>query len=45
MAKKYGVTLYKSEVDEIPCEVRYEDEYQIAGKNQKDDVNIITTPV
>ena len=30
MAKKYGVQLYKSEVDEIPGEVIYEDEFQIA---------------
>ena len=42
MAKKYGVSLYKSEVDEIPGEVIYEDEYQIAVKNQRADVNINT---
>ncbi len=42
MAKKYDVALYKSEVDEIPGEVIYEDELQIAVKNQKDDVKIST---
>jgi len=36
------VPLYKSEVDEIPGEVIYEDEFQIAVKNQKDDVKIST---
>ena len=42
MAKKYVVQLYKSEVDEIPCEVIYEDEFQIAVKNQRADVKINT---
>ena len=42
MAKKYGVQLYKSEVDEIPGEVIYEDEFQIAVKNQRADVKINT---
>ena len=42
MAKKYGVQLYKSEVDKIPGEVIYEDEFQIAVKNQRADVKINT---
>ena len=42
MAKKYGLPLYKSEVDEIPGEVIYEDEFQIAVKNQRADVKINT---
>ena len=42
MAKKYRVQLYKSEVDEIPGEVIYEDEFQIAVKNQRADVKINT---
>jgi hypothetical protein len=42
MAKKYGVQLYKSEVDEIPGEVIYEDEFQIAVKNQRTDIKINT---
>ena len=42
MAKKYGVQLYKSEVDEIPGEVIYEDELQIAVKNHRADVKINT---
>ena len=42
MAKKYGVQLYKSEVDEIPGEVIYEDEFQIAVKNPRTDIKINT---
>ena len=42
MAKKYGVQLYKSEVDEIPGEVIYEDELKIAVKNQRTDIKINT---
>ncbi|MCR5726222.1 MAG: hypothetical protein K6G24_02050 [Lachnospiraceae bacterium] len=42
MAKKYGVPLYRSEANEIPGEVIYEDEFQIAVKNQKDNVKIST---
>ncbi|MCR5835254.1 MAG: hypothetical protein K6G88_01965 [Lachnospiraceae bacterium] len=38
MAKKYGLKLYKSECSEIPGEVIYEDEFQIAVKNMRDDV-------
>ena len=37
MCKKYGVTLYKSEIQEIPGEIIYEDEFQIAVKNPKED--------
>jgi hypothetical protein len=40
MAKKYGLKLYKSECSEIPGEVIYEDEFQIAVKNMRDDVKI-----
>ena len=42
MAAKYGVQLYMSETDEIPGEVIYEDEYQIAVKNIHDNVHITT---
>ena len=35
MAKKYGLKLYKSQTEELPGEVIYEDDFQIAVKNQK----------
>ena len=40
MAKKYGVKLYISKCEELPGEVIYEDDFQIAVKNQKADANI-----
>ena len=33
MAKKYKLELYKSEIDELPGEIVYEDDFQIAVKN------------
>ena len=40
MAKKYGVKLYISKCEELPGEVIYEDDFQIAVKNQKADAPI-----
>ena len=40
MAKKYGLKLYISKCYELPGEVIYEDDFQIAVKNQKSDANI-----
>ena len=45
MAIKYGVQLYRSECDEVPGEVIYEDDYQIAVKNPKSDVEIQTREI
>ena len=45
MAIKYGVQLYRSECDELPGEVIYEDDYQIAVKNPKPDVEIQTREI
>ena len=45
MAAKYGVQLYRSECDEVPGEVIYEDDYQIAVKNPKPDVEIQTREI
>ena len=45
MAAKYGVQLYRSECDEVPGDVIYEDEYQIAVKNPKPDVEIQTKEI
>lgn len=42
MAKKYGLQLYQSECEEAPGEIIYEDAYQIAIKNQRTDLKIIT---
>lgn len=38
MARKYGTQLYMSECDEIPGEIIYEDDFQIAIKNQRTDI-------
>ena len=35
MCSKYGIELYKSETEEIPGEIIYEDEFQIAVINSK----------
>ena len=35
MAKKYGLKLYKSQTEELPGEVIYEDDFQIAVKYPK----------
>ena len=40
MAKKYGLKLFMSKCEELPGEVIYEDDFQIAVKNQKSDANI-----
>lgn len=45
MAAKYGVQLYKTETEEIPGEVIYEDDFQIGVKNQKPDLKVTTTKV
>ena len=45
MGDKYGVPFYISECIEIPGEAVYEDEFQIAVKEQKDDVTVITRPL
>ena len=37
MCKKYGVQLYKTKTEEIPGEIIYEDDFQIAVKNPKND--------
>ena len=40
MAKKYGLKLYISQCTELPGEVIYEDDFQIAVKNQRADAEI-----
>ena len=42
MARKYGTQLYMSDCDEIPGEIIYEDDFQIAIKNQRTDIRITT---
>ncbi len=43
MAKKYGVKLYISECCELPGEVVYEDDFQIAVKNVNDKAHVTTS--
>ncbi|MCR5736371.1 MAG: hypothetical protein K6G64_01815 [Eubacterium sp.] len=45
IAKKYGTRLYKSVSNEIPGEVIYEDDFQIAVKNVRDDIEFKTEEV
>ena len=40
MAEKYGLKLYISECEELPGTVIYEDDFQIAVKDQREDVKI-----
>ncbi|MBR5960159.1 MAG: hypothetical protein IKZ98_04130 [Clostridia bacterium] len=42
MAVKYGVQLYLSECTDIPGEIIYEDDFQIAVKNPQNDIPIQT---
>ncbi len=42
MGAKYGLQFYVSECTEIPGEVVYEDEFQVAVKNQRGDAEITT---
>ena len=42
MAVKYGVQLYISECTDIPGEIIYEDDFQIAVKNPRNDILIQT---
>ena len=42
MCKKYGVKLYISETDEMPGELIYEDDFQIAVVKQPEDISIVT---
>ena len=45
MAKKYGMQLYMSECEEIPGDIIYEDEFQIAIKNPWPDTRITTKEI
>lgn len=45
MAAKYGLPLFVSECYEIPGEVIYEDDFQIAVKGMREDVRVTTTPL
>lgn len=45
MCKKYGVQLYKTETEEIPGEIIYEDDFQIAVKNPKSDLKSLVTEI
>lgn len=45
MAAKYGVKLYMSKTEDLPGDVIYEDEFQIAVKNPRDDINVETSEI
>ena len=45
MAVKYGVQLYLSECTDIPGEIIYEDSFQIAVKNPRNDIPIQTRKI
>ena len=45
MAAKYGLALYLTECNELPGEVIYEDDYQIAVKNQRNDLPLQTRKI
>ena len=45
MAAKYGVQLYLSECTDIPGEIIYEDNFQIAVKNPRNDIPIQTRKI
>ena len=45
MAKKYDVQLYRSECNEIPGEIIYEYDFQIAVKNERDDIEILVKKI
>ncbi len=42
MANKYGLQLFISECEEVPGEIIYEDDFQIAIKNQREDLMFTT---
>lgn len=45
IAVKYGLKLYISETEEVPGEIIYEDDFQIAVKNRFQDIKIITKEI
>lgn len=45
MCSKYGIKLYKSETDEIPGKIIYEDAFQIAVTDEKENLKIDVSEV
>ncbi len=45
MCRKYGVRLYRSDTDEIPGEIIYEDDFQIAVINTREDLKVETKEI
>ena len=45
MCSKYGIKLYKSETDEIPGKIIYEDDFQIAVTDEKENLKIDVSEV
>ena len=45
MCQKYNLPLFRTDCDALPGEVIYEDEFQIAVKNQKSGLRVQTAPL
>ena len=45
MCRKYGVRLYRSDTDEIPGKIIYEDDFQIAIINTREDLKVETKEI
>ena len=45
MCSKYGIKLYKSETDEIPGKIIYEDDFQIAVTDEKENLKVDVSEV
>lgn len=45
MCRKYGVKLYRSETDEIPGKIIYEDDFQIAVTNTRENLKVETKEI
>ncbi len=45
MCKKYGTKLYRSETEELPGQVIYEDDFQIAVVDTREDLKISKTEI
>ncbi|MBO7123725.1 MAG: hypothetical protein J6V90_10680 [Treponema sp.] len=45
MCKKYGIKLYRSETEDLPGQVIYEDDFQIAVAGTREDLKISKTEI
>ena len=45
MCRKYNLPLFRTDCSEVPGEIIYEDEFQIAVKNQRSDLRVQAAPL